>query len=906
MTSTLLLDQTTRIAIAAYLHDLGKLAERAHIAAPNLDELKTLHCPTVGSKLNADGSTNTQFAADKHTHVHAAYTSLAFDELEKHMPDFAGSDCSPFTGRGSATDRQAGTAPKTDSLVNAAANHHKPTTFLQWVITQADRLASGLDRESFEKYNGTDDVQIRDGDRVRGKENIRQATLFEQLNQDNTSWKNLTLRYPLDTLSPKNIFPQASESLEESDKIKGTKQYADLWGQLLQGISEIPKSHRSNPTLWLDHFDSLWLHICQAVPSTTQSGHVPDVSLYDHSRTTAALAAGIWRYHTETNEKDIDINQKKLLLIQGDFFGIQNFVFADGANSNKKANKLLRGRSFMVNLLTECAALKVLEALELPPTSLVLNAAGKFLIVAHNTPNAQTAIKECRTELNQWFLKHTFGEQGIGIATTAASTADFCLKDNADKSARPFEQLIAGMYEALDQQKHQRFNLTNSAVDKQFKVLDQYAHGECQVQGRIPAYGLDGKTEGLSLLAQDQIKMGEQLVKKSRIAIVRHPNDMHGQKTCLALDYFGYHIAFVEDKEARGNFGDLIKNSRLVRLLDFDTASEKGNTWNGFARRFVNTYAPVLTQVEVDDDAQRYTSVRDENGAIFAKADELKTLQHLALDNKTQTEQGAWQGITAIAALKGDIDNLGTLFQTGLQGKLTFSRWASLSRQVHFFYSLWLPWACEHGWKSNPELECLKNTYTVFAGGDDFFLLGPWHSQIKASSVIKKYFDHYVGNTATGQQKITFSAGIIIVKPDLPIRAIAEQVDKALEHAKANTAHTPKNALHLWHTIPYKDVDLLTRSIAEELQALLPNASTGIIYDLMQLADMAQRMGKPREKPDNALWRSKLAYRLTRYCEQNSLSSHYASISAILTQHIQTHKGAFAVPLSLITYQQRT
>jgi CRISPR-associated protein Csm1 len=68
--------------------------------------------------------------------------------------------------------------------------------------------------------------------------------------------------------------------------------------------------------------------------------------------------------------------------VQGDFFGIQDFIFAEGGKTQKRAATLLRGRSFYVSLLSELAALKVLEALALPATSQVVNAAGKFLIVA--------------------------------------------------------------------------------------------------------------------------------------------------------------------------------------------------------------------------------------------------------------------------------------------------------------------------------------------------------------------------------------------------------------------------------------------------------------------------------------------------------------------------------------------
>ena len=84
--------------------------------------------------------------------------------------------------------------------------------------------------------------------------------------------------------------------------------------------------------------------------------------------------------------------EEPLLLVQGDFFGIQDFIFSGGRESNKGAAKILRGRSFQVSLFTELAALKVLNACGLPATSQVMNAAGKFLIVAPNT----TVVKNAR------------------------------------------------------------------------------------------------------------------------------------------------------------------------------------------------------------------------------------------------------------------------------------------------------------------------------------------------------------------------------------------------------------------------------------------------------------------------------------------------------------------------------
>ena len=150
--------------------------------------------------------------------------------------------------------------------------------------------------------------------------------------------------------------------------------------------------------------------------------------------------------------------------------------------------------------------MKLLEALELPSTSQIVNAAGKFLIVAPNTESARAAVARCRKELNAWCLAHTYGEIGVGVATTAASCNDF--------AAGRFGELSRRLFEALDTAKHQRFDLCGSDAAATFDgFLDAFDNklGVCAINGRHPA---DPKASTqrdypLSRLADDQIRIGE-------------------------------------------------------------------------------------------------------------------------------------------------------------------------------------------------------------------------------------------------------------------------------------------------------------------------------------------------------------------------------------------------------------
>ena len=276
--------------------------------------------------------------------------------------------------------------------------------------------------------------------------------------------------------------------------------------------------------LWLDHFDSCWQTYTHSIPSATAFGAKPDVSLYDHSKAVAALAVALWRYHHDRNDdtkkatvqmrERLDWNEEKLLLIQGDFFGIQNFIFAQGGDSTKKAAKLLCGRSFYVSLITECAALAVLEALNLPSTSQIINAAGKFLIGAPNTKETKAALEIVQKTFNDWFLANSYGQSGLGLAFEVATCNDFvCYKDKSG-----FKALITRLHQKLERSKYAHFDLCDEnnapAVFEDYLSSFNADFGVCAVNDKAPAAGKNQPSE----LAQES-NQHRHLVSESKTLV---------------------------------------------------------------------------------------------------------------------------------------------------------------------------------------------------------------------------------------------------------------------------------------------------------------------------------------------------------------------------------------------------
>lgn len=897
MSKSPLLEQSSRIALAAFLHDLGKFAERARISNDQevIESNKHLYCPRI--KKYSDDK-NVRF-----THIHAAYTGLALDVIEDYLPDLAGNDFAPF---GSWKTKDAD-----DSFINAAAMHHKPTTFLQWIIATADRVASGFDREEFEHYN-----QAEEGT-ITGKNHYtaRQLTLFEQIHKIDLDKQQFVYRYPLKPLSPCNIFPVEAGDYEHNDKDKAQQEYLELWNGYTQALQKIPRSHRNNWPLWLDHFETAWGVYTHAIPSATAFNVRPDVSLYDHSRVTAALATALWRFHHEKNQIDDNARkqlsnqaeswqEKKFLLIQGDFFGIQDFIFASGGETNKRAAKLLRGRSFYVSLLTECAALKVLDILDLPSTSQVINAAGKFMIVAPNTDQTKVRLEKVRNELDKWFLDHSFGQASVGLAWTEACCNDFRRKaGNQTNEISPYRQLIDKLFAEMEIRKCQRFDLCNSERIVFDSFLDEFKHGECKIDGRSPAkvqkYG-----EWISELANDQINIGSWLANpnKQRILITRESLREDKKISNLGLTIFGYSVSFTDEENEKCEFGAEARNGNLLRVWDFSLPkSADQELWNGYARRNINAYVPTASEKDLAEEQwDKYVGI-DEKLEIGA----VKTLNHLACKDRLRhpDKEDRWIGISALSTLKGDVDNLGNIFQSGLSDDASFSRTAALSRQLNNFFTVYLPWLCQREF---------PDTYTVFAGGDDFFLIGPWLSQIKLANAMRQAFQDYVAhNTA-----VHFSAGISTTKSGLPINQIGDLAEQALEQAKAHNPEKadipPKNAVTCFgQTVSWVEFQELLMQRLPRLQDLVKdnNLSTGYVYGLLNLIDMAEKV---EQKPENALWHSYFAYRTARMLERNKkLDKEQRKrrrdelAEEIASAGIGMHGGNYRVALFCHLYQQR-
>jgi CRISPR-associated protein Csm1 len=283
----------------------------------------------------------------------------------------------------------------------------------------------------------------------------------------------------------------------------------------------------------------------------------------------------------------------------------------------------------------------------------------------------------------------------------------------------------------------------------------------------------------------------------------------------------------------------------------------------------------------------------------------------LAVEN-CQYEEGRLKIKSALMILKGDIDNLGLLFHQVKSP--TFATMAQLSRQLNNFFCVWLPWFC----KSN---KAAHNIYTVFAGGDDFYLIAPWIDGINFVPQLKAHFDDFVCR----QKFPTFSIGMYMTRSGSELLSASEKVEDALNEAKARqdvSGALVKNAVCCFNqTVSHEEYQDLVR-LASRFDTIKfakdKTLSIAFVYSLLSLCQQAAEaddinLPNTKHSLSAALWRSRLVYRTTRFVETAAGSdlsdeekqSIIKEITTDIGNAIAQYKNHYIIALYLWLYQQR-
>lgn len=704
-----------RIYLAALIHDIGKFYQRSDKG--NVETSKELNdyvkkLESVFCPLAPDHS--------RRTHKHVLWTAQF---LEKFRPVFLKLN----------QDSDWHDLSLQDSLLHLAASHHlKPDQLSEAgkIIREADHLSSGMDRST--------DEAMKDDQAEKGKDafkKIRMTSIFEAL-----QFKEKTHQYHL-TVEAVSLKRSHFPSLQ----ISGDADYSTLWEKF---VAEFKFIQTSNSRAFSETYLYLLYKYTSTIPSSTIN--FPDVSLYDHLKTTAAIAVCL--YDWMNGEKAGD---DPFLMIGGDFSGIQTYIYHI---ISENAAKNLKGRSFYLKLLSDSVVMVLLKELNLYEANIIYNSGGSFYILAPNTNEIKLKLNNAVHNIEDKIFNAHGTSIYVAIETISMGKNAFMGSETS------IAECWGNLFDARDAKKRTKY--AERLVDDYsaffepgetggITIRDTITGDEIQMPLEKNGFTLNGtrpKDEVekiISELTWKQIKLGRELKKAELWVISDGKLDYWPEKESINPAGMGYYFYFLSKKDLERKQEQLKASADRVKIITVN-GNEQGEC------NFMNSAIQGARNIYGFDFFGGNNYPTDEEGSP-------KSFEQLAGE----------EGFKRLGILRMDVDNLGKIFQEGFgENRSSFSRYAALSRSFDWFFKGYLNTL----WRENFS----ETTYIVYSGGDDLFIVGRWNDCISFAELIRKEFREYVCNNPN----LTLSGGIAIVPPKYPIKRGAQESEEAEKQAK--------------------------------------------------------------------------------------------------------------------------
>ena len=636
-------------------------------------------------------------------------------------------------------------------------------------------------------------------------------SIFETISLDNHVNREVTsyFAYKLKVLSYETIFPHQLATGIDANSFKGNKE-EELYSHVSDFFKEVKKINSSSYDIFFSQLYLLMEKYMWCIASDTQT-KISDISLFDHLKSTSALALSSYKYHKENNILE-NGNQprekmKQFRILMGDISGIQNFIYED--IKSEGAAKTLRGKSFFVKMISDATALYLIKELELNLTNIILTAGGKFYILLQNTEDSMKKIEEIKEKLNNYLYKEFFGQLFVNIVT---------LEANGDEIAKKFTKILEKGNRELNWQKDKRF----------FNQIKENPIFDVEYR--------DDGTTALDRLNEKFKEMGGQ-IPKARFIGIRCNHKADNKETFEVIENMS--IQFFKSKKDIDISG---KNEKIDLVISLNNVEIVENYPT--ILRFISNYAPLEEEknsLKSFEDISNAATGNKKIAVYKADVDNLGMIFSIGLKKKKNVSD---------EELEKDEKDKEDDFRS-------ISRISTLSRNMEYFFSYWMNSIFEKGKveislgnKIKKEID-LRDIYVLYSGGDDLVIIGPWDKIIYVSYLIRKNFEKFV----TENNKITLSGGIAISHPKL---RIINGIDKAGElEEKSKEIDKDKNAITLFDKSFKWDEFEKIFEFTERLQKIYGNKEKkGIItqaflYRCLNYTEMAEKLYESLLEIDN-------------------------------------------------------
>ena len=645
------------------------------------------------------------------------------------------------------------------------------------------------------------------------------------------------MKYPLNALclEEKALFPQP-------EPLVNPEAYEELWYKFEEEVKSLISSGEINSLFRFTSFLALLRKYFTFIPSATpweedeEYRTFPDISLFDHLKTSAAIAScleRLWWIDELYSEKTVD--KPIAYLLRGDFSGIQDFIYRvtkikEDAPFHGVARRL-RGRSFYISILSSIVVEWLVRQLELTTANILFESGGHFDLLLPVDNKSQEKLRESIHRIEEWFLE-TF-EVELGLVTVGEEV----YYNDFENLGRVYEKLETKLAEAKLKKWHNRLGQPD------FFTPRKERYHSCQVCQLTP---LD--ESGICKLCQKHYKLGKKLPSTAYLAFIYNETAKKEEHTLffdspvnVAVKLLGEEEKeeWLEEKEEQLREFNFPIQAILYRLNSTDFIPSKAPMGLGLSFRFLANTVPV---------AKEELRLRGrKQGEVTQKGE--------GLDFEEIAEIS--RGSKNLGILRADVDHLGFIFSQGISPSI--SRLSTFSHFMEIFFSGWLKILCQRQfeeWKKSmknlpsphPWLEKIDGLfYITYSAGDDLLLIGPWEETLDFAQALNRDFTRYTCNNPN----ITLSAGISLVRPHYPVQRFVSLAKTALDKAKEEGRNS---ICFLGKSFKWKDsvVDYETfLAFASKLSKLVEERKVprGLLHDLGKLHQLYWENQNGERKP---------------------------------------------------------
>ena len=714
-----------------------------------------------------------------------------------------------------------------DDIVDLALYHHKHTKSnypdLCDILRKADHHSASERESSDEKQevNKTPLISLFSKIVLEDKKKVdEQYVPLNKLSLDDKSFEKLKPTTKNESIDGWNLEPE----------------YKELWKEFKQEFDLIQNKTDFNTLL------ALLKKYTLTMPSAAYASK-SDISLYDHSKTTAALAISRYLFNRDgdvklTQNDDLDC----YLAIEGDISGIQKFIFKISSPQEAQSgmSKRLRGRSLYLSLLCDAIATHIAEELELSQANILFCGGGRFTIIGPNTKTAKEKLAKIKSKINEFFIDEFNAELYLALVSIQC-----CGKDLGK-----FGEVTRKLSNKLNEDKKHKFSDNLEDVFKPDVITGQ--RDTCPVCG-MPYISKPGKKtceicESHEILGQNSVN-AEYMIKCIDIF---DDFDENSKEYYIINPIKIAYSFFKNDFKLIDKINDLSKKCKKVEVIKLNNTS------------FLD-----LHTYEVNDNISFSFSFMGNTVPNFKQYNHMPLyFEHLA-----QISEGA----NKLGVLKMDVDNLGLILSWGLKKfyghNCSISRISSLSSQLDIFFSGFvnniasdfnvyskvlddsnfkeIKLNLQNDEKSEETISVFKSKvkltddekmklkkYAIptihinYSGGDDLLVLGPYDDIICFASELRNKFKEWTADNPS----IDLSAGISIVAPKFPIGKAVDFAESYLERSKScgKNKITLFNEVLPWDNNKFKSFDEIME-FSSELEKYVDNKklSKGFVYSLL-------------------------------------------------------------------------